>query len=142
MAKRKKKLSKLNHAIRRFFDNDPFDEGIARVDESTLSTLAHSLGVLPDGWDHDNLVRTIRRLWSEGAVDTRQQIVAFFKEDGRIYPSPAKKEPMTERTDKIDSILEEMDISREEAHLLRNAFADVRTKKINRHKMEQKLNNK
>jgi ATP-dependent RNA helicase SUPV3L1/SUV3 len=139
MAKRKKKLSKLNHAIRRFFDNDPFDEGIARVDESTLSTLAHSLGVLPDGWDHDNLVRTIRRLWSEGAVDTRQQIVAFFKEDGRIYPSPAKKEPVTERTDKIDSILEEMDISREEAHLLRNAFADVRTKKINRHKMEQKL---
>ncbi|OQX59678.1 MAG: helicase [Helicobacteraceae bacterium 4484_230] len=139
MAKRKKKLSKLNHAIRRFFDNDPFDDGITRVDGSTLSTLVHTLGILPDGWNHEDLVRTVRRLWSEGGVDTREQMVRFFREDGRIYPSPAKKEPVTERTDKIDSILEEMDIDREEAHLLRKAFADVRTKKINRHKMEQKL---
>ena len=135
----KKKLTKINHAIRRFFDDAPFDEGIERVDEATLIELTHFMGIIPDEWDRDTLVRIYRRLWSEADVHLRKEIVAFFKANGKIYPGTKEHEPALERTEKIAAILEEMEVTKEEALLLHNAFIDVRTKKITREKMESKL---
>ncbi len=37
MAKKNKKFTKLNQKIKKYFGNDPFDVGIARVDSMTLS---------------------------------------------------------------------------------------------------------
>ncbi len=139
MSKHKKKMSKLNHSIRRFFDDDGFDEGIVRVEEATLTDLAHTLGVSPDEWNKEQLIRLFRRLWSEADRQIRQEIVSFFKMEGKVYLSDKEKVPTIERTDKINALLEQMDISRDEAVLLHNAYADVRTKKINRGKLEQSL---
>jgi len=139
MSKHKKKMSKLNHTIRRYFDDDGFDDGIIRVEESTLTDLAHTLGVFPDEWNKEQLVRLFRRLWSEADKQIRQEIVSFFKAEGKVYPSNKEKVPTIERTDKINALLEEMDINRDEAVMLHNAYADVRTKKINRGKLEQTL---
>ena len=135
----KKKLTKINHAIRRFFDDAPFDEGIERVDEATLIELTHFLGIIPDDWGRDALIRVYRRLWSEADVHLRKEIVAFFKANGKIYPGTKQHEPAVERTEKIAAVLEEMEVTKEEALLLHNAFIDVRTKKITREKMEAKL---
>ena len=136
----KKKLTKINHAIRRYFDDAPFDEGIERVDEATLVELTHFLGIIPDEWDRQSLVRVYRRLWSEAEVHLRKEIVAFFKANGKIYHGTKSQEPALERTEKIAAILEEMsDVSKEEAVLLHNAFIEIRTKKITRAKMEAKL---
>ena len=135
----KKKLTKINHAIRRFFDDAPFDEGIERVDEATLIELTHFLGILPDSWDKESLVRIYRRLWSDADVYIRKEIVSFFKAHGMIYHGSRQADAGIERTEKIAAILEEMDVSKAEALLLHNAFVDVRTKKITRDKMESKL---
>jgi ATP-dependent RNA helicase SUPV3L1/SUV3 len=37
MARKNKKNSKINQRIRKYFDDDPFDVGIERVDGKTLS---------------------------------------------------------------------------------------------------------
>jgi len=135
----KKKLTKINSAIRRFFDDAPFDEGIERVDEATLVELTHFLGIIPDDWDKQSLVRIYRRLWSDADLHIRKEIVDFFKAQGKVYHGVRPMEPTTERTEKIAAIIEEMDVTKSEALLLHNAFIDVRTKKITREKMEAKL---
>ncbi len=135
----KKKLAKINHAIRRYFDDAPFDEGIERVEKAALIELAHFLGVLPDAWDRDSLIRLFRRLWSDGDLYLRKEIVAFFKAHGTIYHGTKPVEPSIERTEKIAAIIEEMEVTKSEALLLHNAFIDVRSKKITREKMEAKL---
>ncbi len=139
MSKKKKKHSKLNQAIRHYFGDEGFDEGIVRVDTATLTELAHTLGIIPDSWEKEELVRTFRRLWSDADIDIRQHIVAFFKAEGKLYLSDKPKEPAIERTEKIASILETMDVTKEEALLLHNAFIDIRTKKITPEKMASKL---
>ena len=139
MAKKKKKLTRLNTAIRHIFDDLSFDEGIELVDKESLVELTHALGIIPDAWEKEDLVRLYRRLWSEADVAIRQLIVDFFKAQNRTYHSDRPKEAAIEKSDKINEILEEMDITKEEARELFNAFIDLRTKKINRGKMEHKL---
>ncbi len=139
MAKKKKKRSRLNAAVRRFFDGDGFDEGIGRVETQTLRALVQTLGIVPDDWDRTALLRILRRLWSDADTEIRRQIVAFFTAEGKIYPSAKTKEPSRERSDKIASILETMDVTPDEAHALHSAFIEVRTKKITPQKMEAKL---
>ena len=139
MAKKKKKLGRLNASIRRFFDGDGFDEGIERVETATLGELIQALGLTPDTWERDELIRTLRRAWSDPDVEIRADITAFFTAEGRIYPSPRSKEPSIERSDKIDAILETMNVAPSEARALHNAFIEVRTKKITPQKLEAKL---
>jgi ATP-dependent RNA helicase SUPV3L1/SUV3 len=139
MAKKKKKLTRLNASIRRFFDGDGFDEGIERVETATLTELAQAIGLHPDSWEREALIRLLRRTWSDADIDTRADITAFFTAEGRVYPSPRTKEPSRERSDKIDAILETMDVTPDEARALHNAFIEVRTKKITPQKLEAKL---
>jgi len=139
MAKKKKKLTRLNASIRRYFDGDGFDEGIERVETATLGELVQALGLVPESWERDVLIRTLRRLWSDADVETRQEVTAFFTAEGRVYPSPNTKEPSAERSDKIDTILETMNVTPSEARALHNSFIEVRTKKITPQKMEAKL---
>ena len=139
MAKKKKKLTRLNASIRRYFDGDGFDEGIERVDTATLAELVQTLGQVPESWEREALIRMLRRLWSDADIDTRAQINAFFAAEGRIYPSPRTKEPSVERSEKIDAILETMEATPSEARALHNTFIEVRTKKITPEKIEAKL---
>ncbi|MBD3801130.1 MAG: helicase, partial [Campylobacterales bacterium] len=139
MAKKKKKLTRLNASIRRYFDGDGFDEGIERVETATLGELVQTLGLVPESWEREELVRMLRRLWSDADVEMRQAITSFFTAEGRVYPSPNTKEPSVERSEKIDAILETMDVTPSEARALHNSFIEVRTKKITPEKMEAKL---
>ena len=138
MSKRKKKQSKLNKAVAHYFEGDPFDEGITRVDEPTLIALTQALGVEPDSYKKEHLVKLIRRLWSEAAIEIRQDIVAFFKSNGRIYVSRKPKEPNVDKEQKIEAILDELseyNITKSEVFAIFNTFIDVRSKKITQAKV-------
>jgi len=139
MSSKKKKQLKLNQQIRYYFDGDGFDEGIERVPTSTLSELFHFAALSTESYEREHLIRRIRRIWSETDTHIRSNIVDFFKADGTIYASSNIKEQPTLRSEKIASILEEMQTTAEEEALLFNAFIGVRSKKINRYKMEAKL---
>lgn len=139
MAKKKKKMIKLNQSIRHFFGDEGFDEGIERVPTEVLIALAHTLGVFNSTTDKTTLIKMFRRLWSEGEMDNREMIVAFFKHEGKTYPNPKPKEKPHEREEKIDELLEAFDIIPEERRALHTAFMDIRTRKITPEKISAKL---
>jgi len=136
---KKKKFIKLNQTIRHYFGEDGFDAGIERVDEATLIELAHSLGLVPESYSKKALVRIYRTLWSEADIELRRHIVEFFKADNRIYQPTAPRADHHERSDRIDELLEEIEVTNEERIALHKAFSDVRTRKINLFKLQSKL---
>ncbi|MBN2896683.1 MAG: helicase [Campylobacterales bacterium] len=135
----KKKQSKLNARIRHYFDGDGFDEGIERVGTATLIELCHSLGLIPESLEKQQLVRLFRRLWSDGDMELRTHILAFFKAENRIYRGENLSQVSQERSEKIAELCAELHVSPEEAKLLHNAFIDVRSSKITPEKMESRL---
>jgi ATP-dependent RNA helicase SUPV3L1/SUV3 len=139
MAKKKKKMIKLNQSIRHFFGDEGFDEGIERVPTETLIALSHTLGLFNEITDKPTLMKSFRRLWSEGHSDNRELIVNFFRNDGRTYPNPKPKEKPHEREEKIDELLEGLDITPSERLALHSAFIDVRIRKITPEKIASKL---
>ena len=140
MAKKNKKNSKINQRIRKYFDDDPFDVGIERVESKTLSELFATLGIYDIEHNKVLMVRTLRMIWSEAESGMRHDILNFFESDGRIYKSQRpKKEVVFDREDKINALLEELDVSQEEAVRLHEAYLHVRSKKITIEKMESSL---
>lgn len=139
MASKHKKNIKINQRIRKFFDDDPFDVGIERVKTETLSELFHTLGIYDIEHNKKVLLKHIRKLWSEGDVSFRQDVLNFFESENRIYKSDVQKSPNLDRSQKVESLLEELDLTPQEAALLHDAFMDVRSKKITIEKMESKL---
>ena len=97
MAKKKKKMIKLNQSIRHFFGDEGFDEGIERIPTEVLIALAQTLGIFNGTTDKATLIKNFRRIWSEGETDNREMIVAFFKNEGKTYPNPKPKEKPHER---------------------------------------------
>lgn len=132
-------MIKLNQSIRHFFGDEGFDEGIERVPTEVLIALAHTLGIFNGTTDKATLIKTFRRLWSEGETDNREMIVAFFKHEGKIYPNPKPREKPHEREEKIDELLEAFEITDGERRDLHAAFIDIRTRKITPEKIAAKL---
>ena len=139
MSKKNKKNTKINQRIRKYFDDEPFDMGIERVSSETLSELIHTLGIYDIEHSKKVLLKTIRMLWSEADSGLRQDILQFFAADGKFYKSNIPKEANVDRTQKIESILQELDTTHDESVLLYDSFIDVRSKKITIEKMESKL---
>ncbi len=139
MAKKKKKLSKYNQIIRNYFDGDGFDEGITRVPLENLIELAYKLGIRDISPQHDHLVRAFRRLWSEAEVEYRQEIVQYFKDLGELFTGSGEKQASDDKTEKINSFLDQLTLSDEEARALQKHFMNERTKRISLPKIEKVL---
>jgi len=139
MAKKTKKLSKYNQLIRIYFDGDGFDEGITRVPHDKLIELAQSIGLKNQDLSSEGLIRAFRRIWSEADVGPRQYIVAYFKDLGQIFTGSGEKQQSSDKTEKISSFLDQMNISSEEANALQKHFINERTKRISLPKMEKVL---
>ena len=139
MGKKNKKNTKINQRIRKYFDDDPFDVGVERVDSQTLSELFHTLGIYDVEFSKEILVKTIRMIWSEADSGYRQDILNFFSANKIIYPSNKPKQVSVDKSVKLDELIEELDASAEEKALLFDSFMDVRSKKITIDKIEAKL---
>ena len=139
MAKKNKKLSKYNQIIRNYFDGDGFDEGIIRVPLENLIELAHRLGMRDISPTHEHFVRAFRRLWSEADVEYRQEIVQYFKELGEVFGGSGEKKASDDKTEKINSFLDQLTLNDEEAKSLHKHFMNERTKRISLPKMEKVL---
>ncbi|MBU1642037.1 helicase, partial [bacterium] len=136
---KKKKFIKLNQTIRHYFGEDGFDAGIERVDEATLIELARTLGLTPDSYSKKSLLRIYRTLWSEADIELRRHIVEFFRAEGKLYLPTAPNADHHERSDKLDELLDELEITDDERIALKKAFCDVRIRKINLYKLQSKL---
>jgi len=139
MAKKNKKNVKINQRIKHFFDGDPFDVGISRVNTQTLSQLISALGIYAVEQDKDSLLKSIRMIWSEADSGFRKDILTFFENEGIIYPSDKTKKPVHTSLEKLDEVLQEFELTPEEEAYIYTEFGDKRVKKITSQKIESKL---
>ena len=139
MAKKKKKLTKYNQLIRTYFDGDGFDDGITRVGKEQLIELAYTIGLKHVELTPEHLVRAFRRIWSEADVEARQQIVNYFKELGQVFTGSGEKQQTSDKSEKIETFLDQLTLSDDEAKALKREFMAERTKRISLPKIEKAL---
>ncbi len=140
MAKKKKKyLIKLNNKIRNYFNGLPFDEGIETVDEDKLIELIMLLELTLPSHEHDDMVRALRRVWSEEGAGIRELIVSYLTQSYKaVHPGAKTKRPL-DKVEKILQLLEDVEHNKHEENLLLEAFIDVKNSKITADKVISKL---
>lgn len=140
MAKKKKKyLIKLNNKIRNYFNGLPFDEGISTLDDEKLIELMMLLEISMPSYTREEMIRMLRRLWSEEGAGTRELIVSYLtKSHKAVHGSHIQKPPMG-KVEKILQLLEDIKHSHDEENMILDAFIDVKESKITQDKIVNKL---
>ncbi len=139
MAKKNKKNSKINQRIKEYFDGDPFDVGIQRVSAETLSELFATLGIYDIVHNKKLMIKTIRMIWSEPNGEYKRDILNFFEANQELYPSQTPKHISPELGNRLDTFLDQLEVSQEEAQELLLSFSTTKNKKITLNKVESKL---
>ncbi|QFR48287.1 helicase [Sulfurimonas lithotrophica] len=139
MSKKNKKNTKINQRIKKYFDDDPFDVGIERVESEVLSELFHYLGIYEVAHSKELLVKTARMVWSEADSSIRKLILEFFANNKKIYVSNKPKEPEETTLEKIDELLQEYTLTNDEVTQIYGEFASQKAKKITADKIYSKL---
>jgi ATP-dependent RNA helicase SUPV3L1/SUV3 len=139
MAKKKKKyLIKLNNKIRNYFKGLPFDEGIDTLDDDKLIELIMLLEITLPSHEHDDMVRALRRVWSEEGAGIRELIVSYLTQSYKAVHHGKTKRPL-DKVEKILQLLEDVEHSKHEENLLLEAFIDVKSSKVTEEKVISKL---
>ncbi len=142
MAKKKKKyLIKLNNKIRNYFNGQPFDEGVTTLDDEKLIELIMLLEITLPSHTREEMIRVLRRTWSEEGASTREMIVSYLTQSYKAVHKGGGREsrPPLDKVEKILQFLEDIDHSKHEENLLLDAFIDVRNAKITEEKVLGKL---
>ena len=139
MAKKKKKyLIKLNNKIRNYFKGKPFDEGVAQLDDEKLLELVMLLELQLPSFERDEMIRALRRVWSEEGVGARELIVSYLTQNHKAIHSQKSNQPL-DKVDKILHLLEDIEHTKHEENLILESFIDTKSAKITQEKVEKKL---
>ena len=139
MAKKKKKyLIKLNNKIRNYFKGKPFDEGVAQLDDEKLLELVMLLELQLPSFERDEMIRALRRVWSEEGVGARELIVSYLTQNHKAVHAQKSNQPL-DKVDKILHLLEDIEHSKHEENLILESFIDTKSAKITLDKIEKKL---
>jgi len=141
MAKKKKKyLIKMNNKIRNYFNGLPFDEGVATLDDEKLIELIMLLEITLPSHTREEMIRGIRRTWSEEGAGMREMIVSYLTQSYKaVHKDKRDYHPPLDKVEKILQLLEEVEHSKHEENLLLDAFIDVKNAKITQDKVLAKL---
>ncbi len=141
MAKKKKKyLIKMNNKIRNYFNGLPFDEGVATLDEEKLIELIMLLEITLPSHTREEMIRAIRRTWSEEGAGTREMIVSYLTQSYKaVHKARKEYRPPLDKVEKILQLLEGVEHSKHEEDLLLDGFIDVKNAKITKDKVLAKL---
>ncbi|RLA69207.1 MAG: helicase [Epsilonproteobacteria bacterium] len=140
MAKKKKKyLIKLNNKIRNYFNGLPFDEGVTTLDDEKLIELIMLLEITLPSHTREDMIRTLRRVWSEEGAGTRETIVSYITQSYKsVHHGGREKRPL-DKVEKILQFLNEVEHNKHEENLILEAFIDVKNAKITEEKVLSKL---
>ncbi len=140
MAKKKRKhYVKLNKRIKELFGGLPFDEGVAKLDEELLLELTLLLG-LPHTSDQEEMIRALRRVWSDGGYLVRKEIVDYLRgRENGLRVSQDTKQVQPDKVEHILSLLANEAHTREEEEQILEHFLPIQSGKITRQKVLNKL---
>lgn len=136
--KKRKHFIKLNNRIRDYFKGLPFEDGVDTLDDDTLMELVMLLEIPLPSFEHSEMVRVLRRVWSEEGAGAREMIVSYLNRRHKPSVSAGKKNPL-DKVEKIVQLLEDIPHSKYEENLLLEAFIDVKSSKITQEKIVNKL---
>ena len=140
MAKKKKKyLIKLNNKIRNYFNGLPFDEGIATQDDNKLIELIMLLEITMPSHTREEMIRMLRRVWSEEGAGTREIIVSYLTQSYKSTHSGHREKRSLDKVEKILLLLENTEHTKQEESLILDAFIDVKNAKVTEEKVLSKL---
>ncbi|KIM09301.1 MAG: hypothetical protein KU28_01325 [Sulfurovum sp. PC08-66] len=130
-----KKQHKLNIHIKEIFNGLGFDEGIARLGSDQLLALAMHLALPLTHADDATIIKALRRIWSNGALEDRRTIVHHLQTLHLHFATPTQKEHIDKEL-KLAQVLETLtDVTPEEVKLLKEHFLVLEPKKINPRKI-------
>lgn len=140
MAKKKKKyFIKLNNKIRNYFNGQPFDEGVTTLDEDKLIELIMLLDITLPSNTKEEMIRALRRIWSEGEAVPREKIVSYLTQSYKPVSHPGNTKRPLDKVEKILQLLGDASYTKHEENLLLEAFMDVKNSKITEEKVLNKL---
>ena len=135
MAKKKRKhFIKLNNRVRALFNDTPFDKAIEYIDDDTLYGLILHLGADIGSLKKNDIIKYIRRLWSEGDYTIRKNIIDFLEEQFSF-----KKNEKRDKVELILSFLRDTDTTPQEDEYILSEFIDKKVSKITKDKVLSKL---
>ncbi len=135
MAKKKRKhFIKLNNRVRALFNDTPFDKAIGSVDDDTLYGLMMHIGADIGSLERNNIIKYIRRLWSEGDYTIRKNIIDFLEEQFSF-----RKNEKKDKVELILSFLNDTETTPQEDEFILSEFIDKKVAKITKDKVLSKL---
>jgi ATP-dependent RNA helicase SUPV3L1/SUV3 len=131
----KKYSKKINIKIRNYFKGLPFEEGIMTLEDEKLIELLF-LFDLPSGELHrEEMIRSLRRAWSESNLEVRSQIVSFLTQH-----SKKGKKQKEDSIATLLSLMEGIDRTPYEENILLETFLEANLSKVTPKKIVAKLN--
>ena len=140
MAKKKRRHTiKLNNRVKELFDGFPFDEGILKVEDEQLLELVMILDLKLSSYQSNEMIRALRRVWSEGEYYTRKEIIEYLLMKKRGKKRQTKDTiPTQDRVEWILSLVDE-ELTREEEEEILEHFIPLANAKITPKKIENRL---
>lgn len=139
MRKKKKSVNiKLNNKARKFFDGLPFDEGVATLDYDNLLGLTMLLS-LPSTNSTTEMIKAIRRVWSESGIETRTIILNFLTDSTKYDKNSIPTTVLTEKTALIIELLAQIPHTKDEEDQILDSFMDSQHHKVTLGKLQNKL---
>lgn len=130
----------MNNKIRNYFNGLPFDEGVATLDDEKLIELIMLLEITLPSHTREEMIRAIRRTWSEEGAGMREMIVSYLTQSYKsVHKARRDNRPPLDKVEKILQLLEDVEHSKHEENLLLDAFIDVKNAKITEDKVLAKL---
>ena len=132
-----KKRGKINKQVKKLFNGQGFDQGVLSLDEKLLLKLHLFIGHKPKELSKDQMLRSIRNIWSQAGPNQRKAIIKFIEKNMHTTVS---QNDYSQRIEKIMDLAQPLTQDDEELAQIVHSFKEHKSKKITQKKIEAKLN--
>ncbi|MEA1915957.1 MAG: helicase-related protein [Campylobacterota bacterium] len=136
--KKHRKHKKLTQTFKYYFGDDGFEKGIDRVEEKILIELVLFLGLTPESYSKDYLVKFLRKTYAQD-VHTHEHIADFFKIYKTQYILTKSRPQHQDIVQKVESMLCEYELEASEYQDLYDYFITQKVSKVTHNKIDTKL---
>ncbi len=132
-----KKRGKINKQVKKVFNGEGFDQGVATLDTDLLVELSMFCELRPDSLEREDLLRAIRSHWSQTKMNVRKAMLNFIV--NKRQPTYNEEAGYSERIAKIKELLQPYGATPEERYEVTERLKELKSKKITEKKVKNTL---